>query len=93
LPEPAGKQGMEALLEQIRCPESHSDLTLAPQELVERINAEIAAGRCRKMSGALVEEALEVAVLRAEGDRIYPVRQGIPILLVDEAISVDSDSA
>lgn len=68
------------------CPESHQDLALADDATVQKLNAQIAAGTVKNRAGHLVREKIDGALRRADGKYLYPIRQNIPVLLVDEAI-------
>ena len=74
------------LLKILCCPETHQDLRLADQSLVENLNTQIAAGALKNRSGQPVSEKLEAGLIRSDGKFLYPVRQDIPVMLVDEAI-------
>ena len=74
-------------LELLACPEDKSALALAPAEQVEALNAAIAAGKLKNRAGEAVSEAVQGALVRADGAYLYPIRD-FPILLVDEAIEV-----
>ena len=74
------------LLKILCCPETHQDLRLADQSLVEKLNTQIAAGALKNRSGQPVSEKLEAGLIRSDGQFLYPVRQDIPVMLVDEAI-------
>ena len=74
------------LLEILVCPENHTRLTEAPAELVQRLNAEIAAGTLRNRGGQVVEDKLDGGLVREDGTLLYPIQDGIPVMLVDEAI-------
>ena len=70
----------------LRCPEDHSQLAAVDAQVVAQLNNAIAAGRLKSRSGQLVEKPLDGALIRADGQLIYPIVDQIPVLLVDEAI-------
>ena len=76
------------LLQHLICPESRQPLAVAPAELVSQANAARARGTLLNRAGALVTHALDGGLLRQDGDLLYAVCDGIPILLPDEAIPV-----
>lgn len=73
-------------LELLACPEDKSALTLAPADQVEAINAAIASGKLQNRAGEAVSEAIQGALVRADGTYLYLIRD-FPILLVDEGIA------
>jgi len=78
------------LREFLRCPEDRSELTLAGEGLVRRVNAAIRAGRLSNRGGRAIDETIDAGLIRAAGDMLYPIVHGIPLLLRDEAIPIDS---
>ncbi len=77
------------LLKVICCPETHQELTPAPAATVEELNARIGGGSLRNRAGQVVSERMQAGLTRSDGKFLYPVRHGIPILLVDEAIPLE----
>ena len=78
------------LLEILACPESHQALSMAPAELLAQLNERIGAGGATNAGGEAVSDALEAGLVREDGARVYPIRDGIPVLLVEEALLVDA---
>jgi uncharacterized protein YbaR (Trm112 family) len=68
------------------CPETHQPLRPAPAELLESLNERIRQGNVRNRSDRAITETCEAGLLRQDGQALYPVRGGLPILLVAEAI-------
>ena len=76
------------LLEILRCPETHQTLTIAGRVLVAGLNERIKAGALKNRAGKPVTEPLESGLLRMDGKFLYPVRNEIPVMLIDEGIPV-----
>lgn len=74
------------LLELLRCPDARTPLREADGELVARLNAAIQAGTLRNKAGEPVKEPLHGGLVREDGAILYPVRDDIPVMLVDEGI-------
>ncbi len=55
---------------------------------LERLNALIAAGKIINRSDEVVTDALEDALVTRDGKLAYPIRDGIPILLSEQGISM-----
>ena len=54
--------------------------------LREKINEQIAAGGVTLENGDALKEPLEEGLVTASHDRIYAVKDSIPIMLVDESL-------
>jgi uncharacterized protein len=78
------------LLEILRCPETRQRLTLAGESVVSALNERIAKGEISNRGGQRVTQQLESGLVREDGFFVYPVRRNIPIMLIDEAISLKS---
>jgi uncharacterized protein YbaR (Trm112 family) len=79
------------LLELIACPETHQSLREAPADVLARLNARIAQGALTNRGGTRLQVPLAEGLLREDGRVLYPVLDGIPMLIVDEAVDVGSD--
>jgi len=77
------------LLDILCCPETHQGLTPAEPSLIQALNERIAAGQVYNRGGKLVSEPLDGGLLRADKAFLYPIRQQIPIMLIDEAIALE----
>ena len=83
----AGTRPFDAgLLEILYCPETHQQLALVAPSALEQLNRQIAGGRLKNRAGQTVMGKIDGGLVRADGKYLYPLRQNIPILLVDEAI-------
>jgi len=74
------------LLEILRCPETHQKVSLAPADLIARLNSQISARQVRNRAGKALEEPLEGGLLREDGAVVYPIRGKLPIMLIDEGV-------
>lgn len=78
----------DELLKLLRCPETQSELQLADPMLLALANRQIAAGKLMSIGGHVIKKPLDGALVRAGGDIMYPIIEGIPVMLHDEAIAV-----
>ena len=54
--------------------------------LFDKINTKIAAGGLKNRAGEEIKEKIDSGLIREDKQYVYPIRQDIPIMLVDEAI-------
>lgn len=78
----------QELLDILCCPETKEDVHLISQEETDRINAAISGGSVKKRGGETETEKIDGGLLREDGKYLYPIRQEIPIMLIDEAIDM-----
>ncbi|MGB5689165.1 MAG: hypothetical protein WBM45_07800, partial [Woeseiaceae bacterium] len=64
-------------------------LSLLKKDKLERINAAIAAGELTTHEGERRTEPLAEALVTDDGKRVYPIDDGIPVLLESEAIHME----
>lgn len=74
------------LLEILVCPETRQSLRPAEPALLARVNRAVERRALYTRGGDRVESPLDDALVRADGEVLYPVRDEIPIMLLDEAI-------
>ena len=70
------------------CAETTQSLHMAELSLLERLNASISDGSVTNRRGDLVSTLIEEGLVREDRDMLYPVRDDIPIMLIDESISL-----
>lgn len=74
------------LLELLCCPVTKRPLRPISREQLRALNAAIEAGNVARVGGEAVAGALSDALVREDGQVIYPIDDGIPVLLAEEAI-------
>jgi len=68
---------------------THKGLSVLKKDKLDKVNAAIDAGELKNQDGAVVAKSLTEALVTDDGKRIYPVDDGIPVLLEGESISVE----
>ena len=76
----------QSLLDILVCPETKQPLSVADSALLERLNAAIRTGGVQNRGGQAVATPLDEGLVRKDGSVLYPVRDDIPIMLIDESI-------
>ena len=77
------------LLEILCCPVTHKGLSLARKDLLDSINKAIADGQLTNQDGTVLQTGLTEALVTDDGKRLYPVNDGIPVLLEGESVALD----
>lgn len=81
------------LLEILVCPETRQPLARASAEQIARLNEGVRAGTLRNRGGEAVKSELREGLVREDGRVLYPVDDGIPVMLVEESIELGEASA
>ena len=74
------------LLKLLCCPETHQKVRPADAATIAKVNQQIQSGALKNRAGQPVKEKIDGGFVRADGRFLYPIRQDIPVMLVDEAL-------
>jgi len=77
------------LLSILCCPVTHKGLSLARADQLATINAAISAGKLSNRDGDALDRNLQEALVTDDGKTMYPVDDGIPVLLEGEGVALD----
>ena len=77
------------LLSILCCPVTHKGLSLARSDLLSSVNVAISEARLANRDGSVLAEPLDEALVTDDGKLLYPVNDGIPVLLEGESVSLD----
>lgn len=72
------------LLDILVCPETKQTLRLVKGEEVSRMLEGVPSGARTRAGGEVAP--MEGGLVREDGQLLYPIRDGIPIMLIDEAV-------
>jgi len=68
---------------------THKELSLAKGSTLKAVNAAIDAGTLSNRDGRVLDAALDEALLTDDGKVLYPIANGIPVLLESESINME----
>jgi uncharacterized protein YbaR (Trm112 family) len=74
------------LLEIICCPVTHQPLEYLDQARLEQLNQAIRDGKALNSADQVVSREFPEALVARDARLVYPIRNGIPILLEEESI-------
>jgi uncharacterized protein YbaR (Trm112 family) len=77
------------LLDILCCPETKQDVVLVEGDVIAKINNRIKEGSLKNRGGDVIKEAIDAGLVREDKKYLYPIREDIPIMLIDEAIPFD----
>lgn len=76
----------EHLLDILCCPVSHEPLLPLSRNKLKSLNSAIEAGDVLHVDGEAVQAALAGALITRDGKVVYPIEDGIPVLLPERGI-------
>ena len=74
------------LLAILCCPETKQGVVLADDALIQKMNAAIGRGSLKNKAQKPVTERLDGGLVRSDNQILYPIREDIPVMLIDEGI-------
>ncbi len=77
------------LLSILRCPVTHKGLSLAKSATLKEVNAAIDSGNISNRDGQILVDALSEALVTDDGKVLYPIVNGIPVLLEGESVNME----
>lgn len=77
------------LLAILCCPETKQSLSLADAILIDKLNAAVTRGGLKNKGKRPVSEQMDAGLIRADEKLLYPIREGIPVMLIEEGIPLD----
>lgn len=80
------------LLAILCCPETKQALVLADDLVVQKVNGAIERGALKNKAQKPVTEKVDGGLIRSDNKILYPVREDIPVMLIDEGIPLEQIS-
>ncbi len=77
------------LLAILCCPETKQPVSMADQALVRQLNEAVIQGRLQNKGGKAILEQFDGGLIRADQKILYPIREGIPVMLIEEGILLE----
>ena len=74
------------LLDIICCPVTRLPLEILDTTRLDALNSAIRNGTVHNASDEPVQQAFDEALISRDGRLVYPVRDGIPVLLAEESV-------
>ena len=78
------------LLEILVCPDTKQTLKVADADILDQVNQAVDGGGLKNQGGDRVKDRIEEGLVREDGRVFYPVKDDIPVMLLDEAIRLDN---
>ena len=76
------------LLDILVCPEDKTAVKLADDATISKLNELITQGKLLNRAKNPVKDKIDGGLVRADRKILYPIRQDIPIMLIEEGIEL-----
>ena len=77
------------LLAILCCPETKQPVSLADESLIQRVNEAIGRGKLQNKGKQGVTLPVDGGLVRADAKILYPIRENIPVMLIEEGIPLE----
>ena len=77
------------LLAILCCPETKLDVSLADETLIGKLNDAVSRGVLKNRAQKPVTELLDGGLIRSDRKVLYPIREDIPVMLIEEGIPLE----
>jgi uncharacterized protein len=77
------------LLAILCCPETKQAVSLAEESLIQKLNAAVACGELKNVGKQPVSAEFDNGLIRADRKILYPIRDHIPVMLIEEGIPLE----
>jgi uncharacterized protein YbaR (Trm112 family) len=77
------------LLAILCCPDTKQDVTLADTTLIAKLNEAVSRGQLKNRANKPVMEPLDGGLIRGDRKILYPIREDIPVMLIEEGIPLE----
>lgn len=78
------------LLAILCCPDTKQDVSLADEALIATLNEAVRRGQLKNKANKLVTEPLDGGLIRSDRTMLYPIRENIPVILIEEGIPLQA---
>ncbi len=79
----------QELLDILVCPETKEPVSIGSEELIEKINKKINENTLLNRGNRVVTQTIDGGLIRNDQKFLYPIRENIPIMLIEEAIPLE----
>lgn len=78
---------LKSMTRTYRCPETHQALSELDADTLRKVNEAVRTGELKNHAGAMVQQIIDAGLLSEDETYIYPIRDGVPNLLLDDRIA------
>lgn len=75
------------LLEILCCPKTKVPVEVLSSEKLEKLNAEVSAGKVKYVDESVVDQPLQEGLITEDGQTVYRIDDDIPVMLIDKGIA------